>query len=105
MLALGWVMWPLYAAAAPVLTAPFRHEYCGPGAYGYSEKKNTAEMIRLVEVLLRQYRDCPRIYLSWDAASWHASKRFHKRVEEVNATEYSDLETVVRRTILAAARA
>lgn len=54
----------------------------------YSEKKNTAEMIRLMEVLLAQYAGCDKIYLSWDAASWHASKKLYERVEEVNSAEY-----------------
>ena len=54
----------------------------------YSEKKNTAEMIRLLEVLLEQYADCDKIYLSWDAASWHASKKLYNRVEEINSPEY-----------------
>jgi transposase len=54
----------------------------------YSEKKNTAEMIRLLEVLLEQYDGCDKIYLSWDAASWHASKKLNKRVEEINSAEY-----------------
>ena len=54
----------------------------------YSEKKNTAEMIRLLEVLLVQYAGCDKIYLSWDAASWHASKKLYERVEEVNSAEY-----------------
>lgn len=54
----------------------------------YSEKKNTAEMIKLMEVLLVQYAGCDKIYLSWDAASWHASKKLYKRVEEVNSAEY-----------------
>jgi transposase len=54
----------------------------------YSEKKNTAEMIKLLEVLLVQYAGCDKIYLSWDAASWHASKKLYERVEEVNSAEY-----------------
>lgn len=40
----------------------------------YSKKKNTEEMIRLIQVLSEQYRDQQTLYLSWDAASWHASK-------------------------------
>lgn len=50
----------------------------------YSEKKNTDEMIKLVEVLLKDYKyeDC--IYLSWDDASWHCSKKLYKKVEEIN---------------------
>jgi len=54
----------------------------------YSAKKNTDEMIRLLDLLIRQYRDQRRIYFSWDAASWHASKKFVKRVKEINASAY-----------------
>ncbi len=54
----------------------------------YSEKKNTDEMIRLLELLTSQYRGQSRIFLSWDAASWHASKRFYGRVDEVNQAAY-----------------
>lgn len=54
----------------------------------YSQKKNTAEMIKLLDILLYEYSDQARIYFSWDAASWHASKRLYKKVEEVNSREY-----------------
>jgi transposase len=54
----------------------------------YSEKKNTEEMIRMLELLTSQYRGQARIFLSWDAASWHASKRFVGRVDEVNQAAY-----------------
>jgi transposase len=51
----------------------------------YSPKKNTVEMIRMMELLVEKYRDRRKLYLSWDAASWHISKRLHQRVEEHNA--------------------
>lgn len=51
----------------------------------YSKKKNTAEMIRLMEVLIDQYRDRRKIYLSWDAASWHVSKELRKSIDLHNA--------------------
>jgi transposase/transposase-like protein len=54
----------------------------------YSTGKNTTEMIRLLDLLLEQYRGCSKLYLSWDAAGWHASKRFLARVKEVNARKY-----------------
>jgi transposase len=54
----------------------------------YSKGKNTDEMIKLLEVLLTKYRDCTRLYFSWDAAGWHASKRFVKKVEEINSRKY-----------------
>ena len=50
----------------------------------YSEKKNTAEMIRMLELLVDQYRGQTRIFFSWDAASWHGSKQFFRRVDEIN---------------------
>ena len=55
----------------------------------YSEKKNTAEMIKLLEILVKQYAGTDKIYLSWDAASWHASKLFYKRVEQINLPAYT----------------
>ena len=54
----------------------------------YSDKKDTEEMIKLLDILLEEYKDMERIYLSWDAASWHASKELNERVEEVNSSEY-----------------
>lgn len=50
----------------------------------YSSKKNTDEMIKLLDILLDQYKDEDCIYLSWDVASWHISKKLNERVEEVN---------------------
>lgn len=54
----------------------------------YSEKKNTDEIIRMLELLVNQYRGQTRIFFSWDAASWHGSKRFYRRVDEVNQMDY-----------------
>ena len=56
----------------------------------YSAKKNTAEMIRMMEVLVDQYRDRRKLYLSWDGASWHISKRLFQRIEEHNAAVLGD---------------
>lgn len=52
----------------------------------YSDRKNTTEMIRMMDVLVEQYADRRTIYLSWDAASWHLAKKLMKRIEEHNAT-------------------
>jgi transposase len=61
----------------------------------YSDKKNTTEMIRMMEVLLDEYADRRTIYLSWDAASWHVSKKLKQRINEHNATtEVSGLPRV-----------
>jgi len=54
----------------------------------YSGKKNTEEMIKLLMILLKKYHDEKCIYFSWDAASWHASKKFYTTVDELNSQEY-----------------
>jgi hypothetical protein len=54
----------------------------------YSEKKNTAEMIKLLNVLLQQYSHLERFYLSWDAASWHVSKRLFEVIDSNNTMAY-----------------
>ena len=56
----------------------------------YSDRKNTTEMIRMMDVLIYQYANRRTIYLSWDAASWHVSKKLMKRIEEHNATVETD---------------
>jgi transposase len=50
----------------------------------YSSHKNTDEMIRMMKVFVAQYQDRKRIWLSWDAASWHISKRLNQEIEEHN---------------------
>lgn len=57
----------------------------------YSEHKNTDEMLKLLEILLVKYADQSCIYISWDAASWHASKKLYIRVDEINSPEYRAL--------------
>lgn len=54
----------------------------------YSTEKNTGEMLKLIDRLLDQYAGCDRLYLSWDAASWHDSHALHGRVAEINAGTY-----------------
>ena len=46
-------------------------------------------MIRMMELLIDRYRDRQKLYLSWDCASWHISKRLQQRIEEHNATALS----------------
>jgi hypothetical protein len=42
-------------------------------------------MIRMMDLLVQKYHDRRKLYLSWDAASWHISKGLYRRVEEQNA--------------------
>jgi transposase len=52
--------------------------------YFYSPRKDTGEMLRMLGKLMREYKNKSRIYLSWDAASWHMSKMLHNHVAEHN---------------------
>ena len=52
--------------------------------YFFSEKKNTDEIIKLLDLLLERHRHLARLYLSWDAASWHMSKRLTERIRSNN---------------------
>ena len=56
----------------------------------YSLKKNTGEMIKLLDMLLIQYKDMRTLYLSWDAASWHDSATLHARIEQANEHSASE---------------
>jgi len=62
--------------------------------YFYSRKKNTEEMIKLLDVLLDQYQNCRKIYISWDKASWHISKELINRVDELNSEEHHRRHTI-----------
>ena len=52
----------------------------------YSKAKNTTEMIRMAKTLIEKYKDTKKLYMSWDAASWHMSKELLAFVEEHNRT-------------------
>ncbi len=56
----------------------------------FSEKKNTSEMLKLLSLLMEEYRHEDCIYLSWDAAKWHASRKLYEKVEEVNNSQYRE---------------
>jgi hypothetical protein len=51
----------------------------------YARRKNTFETIKLLETLLECYPDQKRLYLSWDAASWHRSGILKNFIEDSNA--------------------
>ena len=41
-------------------------------------------MLRMLAKLIQEYKRKSRIYLSWDAASWHISKIFRDQVDQHN---------------------
>ena len=54
----------------------------------YSQKKDTEEMIKLIDLLLIKYQNEEKLYFSWDAASWHASKKLVSYIEQLNSDSY-----------------
>jgi hypothetical protein len=57
----------------------------------FSTRKNTFEMIKLIDTLLNQYRDQERLYLCWDAVSWHNSKILKNYIEDHNKTSKPEI--------------
>ena len=57
---------------------------CNQITHFYSPRKDTGEMLRMLAKLVQQYKHKSRIYLSWDAASWHISKMFRDQVDQHN---------------------
>ncbi len=62
----------------------------------YSLNKNTEEMIKMADLLRAEYRTCRTIHLSWDAASWHISRKLFSHLEEVNQRAAQDGFPVVK---------
>ena len=56
----------------------------------FSERKNTDETIRLVDMLRDRYGNYRRLFLSWDAAPWHDSSRLKTHLASLNATAKRD---------------
>ena len=62
----------------------------------YSRRKNTDEMIMMADMLRFKYRSCSTIYLSWDAASWHISKRLIAYLGKLNEQASRDGYPIVK---------
>lgn len=58
----------------------------------YSLKKNTFEMIKLLDLLITQYADQERLYLCWDAVSWHNSKILKTYIEDHNKLKTPEIK-------------
>ena len=51
----------------------------------YGKSKDTAAMIDLIEILYNQFHDNTKIYITWDAASWHSSNELNDWLDQFNA--------------------
>ena len=51
----------------------------------YGRAKDTTAMIHLMELLYNQYFSAPKLYVTWDAASWHKSAMLVEWLDAFNA--------------------
>jgi len=72
--------WFIMTAALELATNQLSHFY--------SQTKDTGEMIKLIRLLLEEYGDQDKLYLSWDAASWHCSKKLLQFIDEINSSSF-----------------
>lgn len=61
----------------------------------FTKGKDTDEVIRLIRILISEYHGYATLYLTWDCASWHRSKRLQKFLNEVNSNEEGPTVKVV----------
>jgi transposase len=54
----------------------------------FSSRKDSAEMIKLVGLLISKYAAEKHLYLSWDAASWHNSILLKEHLKRLNSRTY-----------------
>jgi transposase len=53
--------------------------------YFFSDRKNSEETMRLVDLIRKRYTQYRCLYLLWDAASWHRSKKLGSGLHSLNA--------------------
>lgn len=57
----------------------------------YAPRKDSTEMIRLVDLLQSKYSAEKHLYLSWDAASWHNSILLKEHLKTLNSKAYRQI--------------
>jgi transposase len=68
--------WAICTAALELSTNQVTHFY--------SRTKDTDEMIKLIDLLVEQFSSDKKLYLSWDAASWHNSNKLKEHLRRIN---------------------
>jgi transposase len=53
--------------------------------WNFGKSKDTSAMIDLIEILFNQYYNKSKIYITWDAASWHRSNQLVEWLDLFNA--------------------
>ena len=61
----------------------------------FTKSKNTAAVVCLIKILFYRYHGYSTLYLTWDCASWHRSKKLQECLDKLNADEKSPSIKVV----------
>ncbi len=61
----------------------------------YQDSKDTTAMIALVELLFNQHHNAKRLFLTWDAASWHESNELLSWLDAFNTETYTSRGPVI----------
>jgi len=69
---------------------------CQPGNAFLLAEENTEEMIKMTDLLREKYCARRTIYLSWDAASWHISKKLVSHLDAINERAARDSRPIVK---------
>jgi hypothetical protein len=59
-------------------------------SFFFSERKNTDEIILLVDRLREEYASYRKLFLSWDSAPWHSSARLREHLRAINESAELD---------------
>lgn len=58
----------------------------------FSRKKDTEEMIKMIDLLVMRYATDKKLYISWDAASWHNSAKLKAHIKRLNKRRGPNVE-------------
>jgi hypothetical protein len=56
----------------------------------YGDAKDTSAMIDIIEVLYNQHYDMSKLYITWDAVSWHSSNELIEWLDDFNKNSNSN---------------
>lgn len=62
----------------------------------YSKRKNTGEMVILLERLVDEYHDRRTLFITWDAAPWHRSRELFEFIRRHNRNASRGRAPVIR---------
>lgn len=65
---------------------------CNQITWIYGKSKDSFAMMELIEVLFNQHQDKSKLFITWDAASWHSSNELIEWLNDFNCITKGDCE-------------